>query len=156
MKLKTKLTLIISVMLVMIFTVILVFVYIQSSERIKEGEITFVETLYESIRANQMTEVENLKIAVMGIANNPEVQTLFYKKDRAGLTQLLLPVYESIQTQVAQFQFHLPDSTSFLRLHKLEKYGDSLKDFRFTVNDANDKKETVAGIEEGVAGYGLT
>lgn len=56
---------------------------------------------------------------------------------------------------MTQIQFHLPDSTSFLRLHKLESYGDSLKDFRFTVNKANEDKEIVRGLEEGVAGYGF-
>lgn len=80
---------------------------------------------------------------------------MFFERDREGLKKVLLPVYDSIKEHVAQFQFHLPDSTSFLRLHKPEKFGDSLKEFRFTVNEANAQKVAVAGIEEGVAGYGL-
>ncbi|MGB4472388.1 MAG: methyl-accepting chemotaxis protein, partial [Limnochordia bacterium] len=52
-------------------------------------------------------------------------------------------------------KFHLPDSTSFLRLHQPERYGDSLRDFRHTVNVANQTRTITAGLEEGRGGYGL-
>ncbi|OEG62090.1 MAG: hypothetical protein BHK79_02470 [Halanaerobium sp. MDAL1] len=68
---------------------------------------------------------------------------------------MLLDSYQEISDEMAQFQFHLPDSTSFLRLHNPEKYGDDLSSFRFTVNQANQNREMVSGIEEGRGGYGL-
>jgi len=155
MKLRTKVTLIISVLLVTIFTSIFIFFYTQNTAAIELKEQTYVETLSSLIETKRNAELESTRLAVESIANNPDIQLLFYNQDREGLTKLLLPVFDSIKDRVAQFQFHLPDSTSFLRLHKLEKFGDSLKDFRFTVNEANSRKETVYGIEEGVAGYGL-
>ena len=48
-----------------------------------------------------------------------------------------------------QLHFHLPDSTSFLRMHKPELYGDSLKGIRYSVEKANKTKEYVEGFEEG-------
>ncbi len=105
------------------------------------------------------TKIEDLisgtKLALTPYANNPQVKKLFYERDREGLLNLLQDDYASIKSNVKQFQFHLPDSTSFLRLHKPEKYGDSLKDFRFTVNEANKNKSEVIGLERGVAGYGM-
>ncbi len=105
------------------------------------------------------TKIEDLisgtKLAVTPYANDSEVKKLFYKKDREGLLELLEDDYDSIKSEVKQFQFHLPDSTSFLRLHKPEKFGDSLKDFRFTVNEANKTKSEIIGLEKGVAGYGM-
>lgn len=155
MKLKVKILLVISTMLILIFSVVIAYVYFQNKQSIYERESENVNTLTDSIETNLQTELKSTVVAVQSIANNPEVQELFFKRDREGLLTLLAPVYESIKEDVAQFQFHLPDSTAFLRLHKPEKYGDSLKDIRFTVNEANSKKEIVYGIEEGVAGYGL-
>ncbi len=105
------------------------------------------------------TRIEDLilgtKLALTPYANNSEVKRLFYERDRDGLLNLLKDDYASIKSDVKQFQFHLPDSTSFLRLHKPQKFGDSLKSFRFTVNEANQKKSEIIGLEKGVAGYGM-
>ncbi len=105
------------------------------------------------------TKIEDLiygtKLALTPYANNPEVKKLFYERDREGLLDLLQDDYASIKSDVKQFQFHLPDSSSFLRLHRPEKHGDSLKDFRFTVNEANETQSAVIGLEKGVAGYGM-
>ena len=40
-------------------------------------------------------------------------------------------------------------------MNKPKKFGDSLKDFRFTVNEANSSKKTVKAIESGVSGFGF-
>ncbi len=105
------------------------------------------------------TKIEDLisgtKLAVTPYANDPQVKKLFYERDREGLLNLLADDYSVIKSDIKQFQFHLPDSTSFLRLHKPEKFGDSLKAFRFTVNKANQTKSEVIGLEKGVAGYGM-
>lgn len=101
------------------------------------------------------TKLEDTEIAVLTISNNLAVRKAFAERDREALLEMLQEGYAAIDDRVAQFQFHLPDSTSFLRLHKPEKFGDSLAGFRFTVNKANETESTVMGIEEGVAGYGL-
>ena len=88
------------------------------------------------------------------MAYNTEVQRLFAESNRRPYRQLL-PGYEMVKDQYAQMQFHLPDSTSFLRLHQPERYGDSLRDFRHTVNVANQTRTITAGLEEGRGGYGL-
>ncbi|MBN2795590.1 MAG: hypothetical protein JXR88_09305 [Clostridia bacterium] len=155
MKLKTKINLTISAVLIVLFSVIIGFVFLNSRSNLKNQEDQFVSTLSDSIKSNLTTQLNTTLVSVETVANMPLVQQLFNNRDREGLTELLLPSYESIKDQVAQFQFHLPDSTSFLRLHKPEKYGDSLKEFRFTVNEANAQQKTMMGIEEGVAGYGL-
>lgn len=101
------------------------------------------------------TKLTGTEVAVNSVAMNEEVKKAFAERDRQGLQTMLQGSYEAIKDQVAQFQFHLPDSTSFLRLHQPEKFGDDLSSFRFTVNKANEDKETVRGIEEGVGGYGF-
>lgn len=120
----------------------------------QNAETTYTEQATSIVHAIE-TNLNDTEIAVNTIANNLEVKKAFAERDRSRLIEMLEESYASISENVAQFQFHLPDSTSFLRLHKPEKFGDSLADFRFTVNVANETKQTVKGIEQGVAGYGL-
>lgn len=91
------------------------------------------------------------------VANLPPAQDMFAKGDRDGLTKLFLPAFKALKKDYAveQFQFHLPPATSFLRLHKPEKFGDDLSSFRQTVVDANTKKTPTVGLEKGVADLGV-
>ncbi len=91
------------------------------------------------------------------VAAQPDVQKAFAERDRKVLQELMLPVYKAVKdgSAVRQFQFHLPPATSFLRLHKVGKFGDDLSSFRKTVVAANTEKKPVLGLEKGVAGLGL-
>ncbi len=76
---------------------------------------------------------------------------------REDLAALFRPGFARLSAEYGtrQFQFHLPPATSFLRVHKPEKFGDDLSDFRETVATANANHVPVAGIEKGVAGLGI-
>jgi methyl-accepting chemotaxis protein len=82
---------------------------------------------------------------------------LFATRDRNALLNFLLPAYKSLKEKygIAQFQFHLPDAKSFLRLHKPEKYGDDLSAFRKTVVNSNKDHKEIKGLEVGVGDLGL-
>ena len=90
-------------------------------------------------------------------ASMPDVQKAFGFRNREQLTELAFPFFkkEKEHLALAQFQFHTPPATSFLRLHKIKKFGDDLSSFRKTVVEVNSSKKTVFGIEKGVAGLGL-
>ncbi|QKV19190.1 methyl-accepting chemotaxis protein [Oricola thermophila] len=77
--------------------------------------------------------------------------------DRDSLAGEFVGPFESIKSQydVRQFQFHVPPATSFLRVHKVEKFGDDLSGFRKTVLAANNESRVVNGLEAGVAGIGI-
>ncbi|GLR63286.1 methyl-accepting chemotaxis protein [Marinospirillum insulare] len=103
---------------------------------------------------NQQSQALHLAAA---IASQPDVQRNFAAQNRAVLEDELLPVFENLQQMagIEQMQFHLPPATSFLRLHKPAKYGDDLSSFRHTVVETNRNKNSVSGIESGVAGIGI-
>lgn len=90
-------------------------------------------------------------------ASMPDVQKAFGFRNRQQLTKLALPFFEKEKEHLAlaQFQFHTPPATSFLRLHKVKKFGDDLSSFRKTVVEVNSSKKAVFGIEKGVAGLGI-
>lgn len=155
MTIKRKLILSSSILILIAFSIIFGYVSTQFNQNNEREELRYLNTLSTSLTSDLQTQMDNTLISVKSIANNTDIQKLFYEQNREGLLDLLLPVYEPIKSEVAQFQFHLPDSTSFLRLHSPAKFGDSLKDFRITVNEANKSLVEAVGIEEGVAGYGL-
>ncbi len=155
MSVRRKLFLGVVLVTVLILAAVVTFMSGRSLNLIERNELAELERIgavIEARLANQIAATEDLTLTA---AANPEVQKLFAARDREGLKTLLLPGYLLIAERYAQMQFHLPDSTSFLRLHEPDKYGDSLRDFRFTVNEANSTQSTVLGLEEGRGGYGL-
>jgi diguanylate cyclase (GGDEF)-like protein len=69
---------------------------------------------------------------------------------RSDLYDYLEADYELMtEYNFRQFHFHFPDSTSFLRMHRPDTYGDSLIGVRNTVEYVNEYLVPVAGYEEG-------
>ena len=54
-----------------------------------------------------------------------------------------------------QLHFHLPDNSSFLRMHSPSKFGDDLTSARYSIKKVNKTLQTVDGFEEGrvVSGF---
>lgn len=155
MSLKTKIFIGLSVSVLIVFSLFSFYTFNETSKTIIEKENEMLETLSQSINIQMEGQIETAKISAVSLANNKAVLKLFADRDRNGLADMLVPGFDKISGSISQVQFHLPDSTSFLRLHKPEKFGDSLKDFRFTVNEANERKEIIQGLESGVAGFGF-
>ena len=155
MSLRLKLILAISLSLIIIIALTNFYIFQNMAETIREQERTKLNEIKNAIEMNIDTRLSEAKTAVLTIANNPEVKEAFAERNRERLINMFKNSFQKINENIAQFQFHLPDSTSFLRLHKVEKYGDDLSGFRNTVNMANERKKLVSGIEEGRAGYGF-
>lgn len=91
------------------------------------------------------------------LANNAQIQTQLATGDRAALAAALVPGFPAMKSAdgVTQLQFHLAPATSFLRVHRPDKFGDDLSAFRFTVVEANNTGKPVYGLENGVEGLGV-
>jgi diguanylate cyclase (GGDEF)-like protein len=134
-----------------LFTVYTLYVDRTEAERVEQEK---AEMLACAVQAEIDRRFLVALTGVQVIAGDQKVQEIFASRDRDALREHLLPLYKEIQSQIPQFHFHLPDSTSFLRLHLPERYGDSLKEYRHTVNRANADQMLVIGIEEGIGGLG--
>lgn len=155
MSLKTKIFIGFSISVLVIFSLFSFYTFNETTKTIIEKEREMLETISQSIHIQMEKQLDIAEVSALSLANNKEVQKLFADRDRTSLSDMLLPAYDSISDSISQVQFHLPDSTSFLRLHQPSKFGDSLKDFRFTVNEANEKKEIIRGLEKGASGFGF-
>jgi len=91
--------------------------------------------------------------------NTPEILQIIYKADknkkdwkflRKKLIKKLMPDYNFLRKYgIRQLHFHLLNEISFVRFHRLDKYGDSLKHIRPSLMLVNKYKRIVRGFEEG-------
>jgi diguanylate cyclase (GGDEF)-like protein len=84
------------------------------------------------------------------VEEREDVKQAFANRDRKQLYNLLKDSYEHLRNiGFRQIHFHLPNSDSFLRMHKPNRYGDNLSNIRYSVNYTNQEKILSDGIETG-------
>lgn len=119
-----------------------------------QDKLASVETEFQSeLSASQRSATMLAKL----VAEQQSVRQSFAALDRETLATEFKNSFEMLKNEydVRQFQFHLPPATSFLRVHKPEKFGDDLSGFRNTVLQVNSTKASLSGLEAGVAGIGI-
>ena len=95
-----------------------------------------------------------------GIINKPEIYNLVkyaYKKDektqayyRQILYDRLISDYNRLlDFRFKQIHFHFPDNVSFLRMHKLDRFGDNLASTRFSITEVNKTLIPLDGYDIG-------
>lgn len=124
---------------------------------IREAEKQALDA-HQTAIANTIAEESRLAESMSAlVAGIPLVQEKFHLGDRDALAELFVPGFKQLAEHygVEQFQFHVPPATSFLRVHKPEKFGDDLSSFRHTVVETNQQHHATRGLESGVAGLGV-
>jgi len=110
-----------------------------------------------------------LQIATL-VAHDPRIQQAFLKGKQAveiegggagkqqasiareNLLNIVASSWEEItkRFKARQLHFHLgPGSTSFLRVHKPQKFGDNMDNVRYTIVDTNRLQKATSGFETG-------
>lgn len=123
---------------------------------IQEAERSTLDSHFKAINNAIVAESRVAETLSAVVANIPLVQEKFAAGDRKLLSDLFVPGYGLLAKDygIDQFQFHTPSSTSWLRVHKPEKFGDDLSGFRHTVVATNKTQKPTRGLEGGVAGLG--
>jgi len=149
---------ILSVMLtIAILTSIFVFMSIQqrnehlaSAIQTKQENAAFLtENMQEQVFAAYKSRIVSLA------TTKHDVIEAFAKRDREALYQATLPFYKAIRGENPYFtlmHFHLPDNSSFLRMHLPELHGDELAEIRPIVREVNSSHKQRAGYEVGKMG----
>ncbi|MGM0413121.1 MAG: methyl-accepting chemotaxis protein [Pseudomonadota bacterium] len=143
--------------LLLTLAILLPLVLNQIGSIIKEAEQRELRALHEEI-VGRIDGEAKVGAAVSGaLAQLDNLTERFAERDRDALRERLMPMYEFLEEEYAvrQFQFHTAPATSFLRLHRPDKFDDDLSDFRHTVVAVNEEGEAVRGLERGVAGLGI-
>ncbi|MBC8238306.1 MAG: diguanylate cyclase [Helicobacteraceae bacterium] len=75
---------------------------------------------------------------------------------RKDLEILVTNIYKRLQKKgVLQYHFVLPDNTAFLRMHKLDKFGDDLSSVRKDFKHVNETKSRMRGFTQGKIAHGF-
>jgi methyl-accepting chemotaxis protein len=153
----TRLLLSNGLILLVVIAVIIPFGLHQVDRLLQESELRELEGLYRIAEGELAASGDLARAMATIVAASPEVQEEFAAGDRDALAQRTVPLFNQLKNEYAvrQFQFHTPPATSFLRVHKPEKYGDDLSSFRNTVVETNKTLKPVSGLEKGVAGLGI-
>lgn len=89
------------------------------------------------------------------LLGNPELIEAFAAGDRKRLLELSLGEYERIKDlnpYLYVMHYHTPDTHSFLRVHKPQKFGDDLSSLRFMIVATNEDRTIHTGFERGKFG----
>ncbi|MCK7651531.1 methyl-accepting chemotaxis protein, partial [Shewanella putrefaciens] len=157
LKISTRIVIGICLLLLTAMSFIMPLVLSEFSRQVAESEQRELHKLYETAVAEIASSGKLAEAMATIISLTPEVQSTFAIGDRDELTTRTLPIFTQLKRDFAvqQFQFHRPPATSFLRLHRPEKFGDDLTSIRKTIVETNSQKRPLYGLEYGVEGLGI-
>jgi len=114
---------------------------IRIQEELVKSERLFQEILMENTRA--------LTTALTVFTYDESFKSVYFNGSREKLQEKSLPLFDELKAKynLTHFYFIQPNSTAFLRVHKPEKYGDTID--RLTFKQAQEKKALSSGIEFG-------
>jgi PAS domain S-box-containing protein len=141
--------------LTLFFMFISMMIYQLLETRYKKEIETYEEQEKNQIR-NEYNLIQNKNLELANfifntVINKEEVIELFENGKRDELFDLLKEDYNDLVEliHIRQLHFHTNQSESFLRMHRPNKYGDSLIGIRESVEYVNRHLDTFYGFEEG-------
>ena len=138
-----KVMLIIVIIITVLFFILLLKDNISYEKSIEKRIESIAEFKRNSFQDAILDSKEKGELFLDGVMMNREAIELFSNGKREELYEVMKKQYKEMKKdgRVEQIQFHTPPATSFLRIHKPEKYGDDLTEFRKTVVKANKEKK---------------
>ncbi|RQD69486.1 MAG: diguanylate cyclase [Tindallia sp. MSAO_Bac2] len=156
--LRFKISLVSFAVVILIMAVMLFRSHRERLELIRMQEEVLNELAVSTIDRRFKVSYEILETGLTQVLANPAIAEAFYQRDRESLEKLVMPSFERLEAVgVCRFHFHLPDQTTFLRVHDPEDYGDDLSTFREIVVSINEdpQRKPIKGIEKGEGGTSL-
>lgn len=149
---KNKTMLFVLAVMIVASSILVGTIYLNQKNKLREAQIgyyTAVKKSYEKI----LKRHDDLYY-VLAIANieSKGVKEVLYAKERSRLRELNEGRWESLKegyVNLTIMHFHLPDGSSFLRMHDPERFGDPIAAVRPMVAKIHQLKEPLHGFETG-------
>jgi methyl-accepting chemotaxis protein len=156
LSIKARIVIAVAVGIVTITSITLARQIVSQMHELDAGHAEFIQEVDAVFHTLLDADLAGLSMTIEAILRDETGIRRFAGGDRDGLAAHYGEFFTRLHNEfgIAQFQFHVPPATSFLRLHKPEKFGDDLSAFRKTVIAANTERSTVAGLEVGRGGPG--
>lgn len=156
MSIRSRITLFAAVVIFLIVSALSIASFWNAEKLLASSEQETKRLVEEGIQDEFTTRLDNAKCSILSVTTNPEIAKAMANQNREELARLVQPIFDTVKKEgFSQMQFHLAPATSFYRAHSPKKFGDDLSSFRYTVVTANKENRIVAGLEEGVDGYGF-
>ena len=128
-----------------------------------QAQAKILQTKYDTNYKYFKIVSEDIRNMLMDIPAVVETFSHVKNSDAARQAELRKKLYDLLKKRyrrlknmgVHQLHFHLPDNTSFLRMHRPEKFGDDLSDIRYSVSLTNRTKQFTEGFEMGRVIHGF-
>jgi len=158
---KNKRNIILYIIFFVIFLVSAIIVNNTIQKDSQDRQKLFVE------RSNHMEDILNSDMKIWSeyyrqlltdLAADKEISTLFAHQEREKLYDLMYSIYVDLQEAepaLEIFHFHNADSTSFLRMHNKNKFGDNLSKIRPLIESVHTTHKPINGYESGRYGGSL-
>ncbi|MFT7824396.1 MAG: cache domain-containing protein [Sulfurimonas sp.] len=111
--------------------------------------------LHQSIESTIGHYKQNYTNRLLRLTRTTKLPEMLRQKDREGIERLLRPKWELMkegEPYLAIMQLHLPDGTSFLRLHRPGLFGDQRADIRPMLKEVHRSHQMLSGYETGRQG----
>lgn len=176
MKNSLKTFIILSLVIASLEVVFVAYNYQQQKNTLEEHLQEKIQQVHSSFELAIASSYQRMTELASYVANSPAIQQAFLAGRKAlaeegggrggtatanARSELLALSKESWQELSSSFDFrqmhyHLPtDTTSFLRVHKPERFGEDLSYLRHTVVVAHEKQQPVSGFETGCSHSGI-
>jgi hypothetical protein len=155
MSIKQKLILAISACVLVLAAITAALVGVASERAVAAAAEQAVEAAGAGLLAMERADVEKLGSVATVLCADPALAAAFRSRDRARVLALAGPAFRGLQRShgVTHLSFHLPDRTSFLRVHEPQAFGDRIE--RATLAAAAETGAPAAGKELGATAFAL-
>lgn len=111
-----------------------------------------LHTVQDLLSLQLEREAATMRVALVALMRDTRLQAAFEAKDRKALLEQMKPLFEQLREEhdITHFYFAAPDRECIIRIHKPDRYGDTLN--RFTMRRAEETGVQVWGVELGPLG----
>ena len=124
-------------------------------DKLEEIEAMYYKKVQNSFVKNQELHLKNRYLDEGKKFLTAQMIEAIKQNEREKLQELAMPLFQSLKKNdeyLQLMQFHLKDGSSFLRLHKLEHFGDLIAKKRKMLQDIHKTHRRISGFEYGEFG----
>ena len=151
-KLRKNVTIYIALAMISFSLIIITATSFMQNSRVNEKQREYQEQINLSIKYVVNHYIRDYEHLINRLIKTENVSELIKLKDRNGLYKLFRKKWElwvAEEPNLEIMQFHLADGTSFLRMHKPEKFGDKISNERPMLKEIHVSHKTLVAYENG-------
>jgi len=146
-----------SILFVIIYSIVYTFISNNEKTRTSVELVNALETTNIEYKLIYNIYKKNSRLIFKQLINRPEILQIIADINATNKNIQRKKLYDKVKADyvlakklgINQLHFHLPNNESFLRMHRKDKFGDDLTNFRYSVKYVNTFHRRISGFEQG-------